>query len=1125
MNRLRFCKLALFAAGTAGILPGAPSPTPLNTPAPTFTQYCVSCHGKSATAGINLEQLTANPAVGDNFAKWQKVAAVLEEKRMPPAKMPQPTDAERSAAAQWVRASLRDYAQKHAGEPGGVTVRRLTSAEYGYSIHDLTGLDLKFESEFAADAVGGEGFANFGDVQFISDANLERYMESAKKIADHAIIGAGPLEFYEHPGKTGFELSAINRIKDIYANYGFRTVSGEGGAPLNLEKYGKALYVAWEFRNRAALGQPNATLTELAAKEGISARFAQHIWTVVNKPALGYPSSEAVARWRKLAPPTADKKATEIIARTGCEDIQKFITTWPSWLFARGDIAAGGQGDESPLIISDATLKGETSHPFTYALAGRAPGAAGRGPLPSGPIKIYLKVDAVNPNAMAQPVVIWRNAMVGTRAPAPKPQAPVSAGPDKAAVAATVAAARTVQLQNLKPLRELLSPEWAAKLNFGHSPDGTPMGPNDFATAGQGMFEISREAGGAGILQVNGEIGKDRDTVVRIIFSNREDGKVPGIPTRALLGDPQSPGFHTFRNGVMELVALLPPNAYAEPTPADKDPAPLPFDSTFNTPEHDEFVGRVKYRRQDRFIYEKMLDDATRVKLDQAWNDLYASFAYHDNYVDMLDKKFKLNLNIKHVSELNEARVAALPAEARQYIAPLYAEYLAVQRLERAARPRHVEDCLQFASMAWRRPLTDAEKENLRAFYTKARTGAEMDHDKAIRALLTRILISPAFLYRIEKPAETASSHPLSNWEMASRMSYFLWSSVPDTELRRAAGAGELSNPQHLEKQVKRMMADEKAQRFATEFFGQWLGFYRFDQFKGVDTTRFPEFTQEVKSAMYDESVSFFDYIVRKDRPVGEIMTADYTFLNKALAKHYGVTQEVKSTTEPEMVEGASAFHRGGVLRLGSVLTATSAPLRTSPVKRGDWVLRRILGTPTPPPPADAGSIPADDKLFAGLSLREKLAAHKRNATCAGCHTRIDPLGFPLEHFDPTGRWRDTYADGKAVDDTSATLDGTQIEGVDGLQKYLATQQKQVLRTLSRKLVGYSLGRTVLPSDEMLIDQLASSGGDATFSKLATAIVQSKQFRFRRDKDDPQPAEAKPQQLADRKKTEQAGAM
>ena len=289
----------------------------------------------------------------------------------------------------------------------------------------------------------------------------------------------------------------------------------------------------------------------------------------------------------------------------------------------------------------------------------------------------------------------------------------------------------------------------------------------------------------------------------------------------------------------------------------------------------------------------------------------------------------------------------------------------------------------------------------------------------------------------------------------------------------------------------------------ATEFFGQWLGFYQFDKFKGVYTSRFPEFTQEVKSSMYDEAVSFFEYVVRKDRPADELLTADYDFLNGPLAKYYGVAKEIKSKNQLEMVEGANAFHRGGLLRLGAILTATSAPLRTSPVRRGDWVLRRILGTAVPPPPADAGSIPADPKLFGGLSLRERLQVHKRNATCATCHVRIDPLGFPMEHFDSTGRWRENYDDGKTIDDYGDLTDNSRINGITGLLDYLETKQaEQVRRTLARKLVGYALGRTIQLSDQPLIEGLASAGGKAGMSALVGQIVTSKQFLNRAGADD-----------------------
>jgi hypothetical protein len=353
---------------------------------------------------------------------------------------------------------------------------------------------------------------------------------------------------------------------------------------------------------------------------------------------------------------------------------------------------------------------------------------------------------------------------------------------------------------------------------------------------------------------------------------------------------------------------------------------------------------------------------------------------------------------------------------------------------------------------------------------------------------------------------EAVSAKPLNNWDLASRMSFFLWSSIPDEELRRAAAAGELSNTELVQRQVKRMLADPKARRLSTEFFGQWLGFYHFDQFRGVDTGRFPEFTDEIKNSMYDEATSFFEHVIRKDRPVREILFADYGFLNQPLAKFYGVKKEVKSTGPVELVPDAGSFQRGGLLRLGAILTSTSAPLRTSPVKRGDWVLRRILGTPVPPPPADAGKLPADDKDFGNLSLREKLEAHKRNASCANCHVRIDPLGFPLEHYDSTGRWREKYPDGKPIDDSGVLSDQTQIAGVPGLLDYLKLKEDQVRRTLATKLLGYALGRTVQASDQLLIDRLVATGGNATFSQLAAEIVISKQFRNHLGREDAPPA-------------------
>lgn len=1075
-----------------------------------FEQYCVQCHGaSSAKAGINLEQMLGQNSIEKHFQSWEKVARVLEQKTMPPKAMPQPSDAERAESIAWITTEINSYAAKHDGEPGPVTVRRLTSGEYGYAIKDLTGLELNVGIDAATDSVGGEGFTNFGDVQFMQDANLERYLAAAKQVANHAVIGAGPIEFFSDPGKTGFELSAISRIRDIYTEHGFRTVSGEGGRPFGLEKYSKAFYAAWRFKHRATLGEKTATLAAIAAKEGISPQFAEHVYKVVNpapgaKP--GYPVSEVISRWQKLPETGAD----EASVRKACEEIQKFVVTWPSWLFARGDVAAGGAGDESPLEFSDRTLNVKSPHRFIYVRGG------GRIPPPAGPAKIYLNVQPANPSMAEKPLVIWRNLTVAFR-PIIRRQA-AKAGESVVASVEELAFAAALRKGILPPgartpLRELLAPAMAANLKFGTAPDGSELGPNDFASEGTLMIEIPMPEGKEPMalnLQVEAEIGKDRNQVARITISDRPDGQTRGVPTRALIGDMSSAGYKAFRNGVNEYARLLPPNSHGEPTPADRDPIPEPFDNEYNTPEHDEFVQKIKYIRDDKFFAENLVDAETRARLDHAWNDLFASFDYHNLYLRMLGRHYGVDLSKEDITQMDKARIAAFPAEMQKYVRPLRAHYDAVMAAQVAGRARHVGDCVDFAARAWRRPLTESEKQSLRAFYQRT-MAAEADHPKAIRALIARVLVAPQFLYRIEvasneaparaMPAgfapETPGVKPLTNWEMASRLSFFLWASIPDAELRRAAGAGELTEPEGIRKQVKRMLADPKARRLSAEFFGQWLGFYHFDQYRGVDTGRFPEFTDAVKQAMHDEAVSFFEYIVRNDRPVGELWEADYTFLNQTLAKFYGIDRQIASADKSERVAGANAFHRGGALRLGAVLTATSAPLRTSPVKRGDWILRRIIGTPVPPPPADAGSIPADDKQFGGLSLKQKLEQHKRNATCANCHTRIDPLGFSLERFDPTGRWRDKYGDGKPIEDSATLTDKTELAGVDGLLKYLQAKDGQVRKNLSQKLIGYALGRTVLASDLALVDRMVQAGTNAPFSSLIAEIAISKQFRTR----------------------------
>lgn len=1030
-----------------------------------FSRYCFDCHGKDlAEARINLEQMTAEADFGRAFKEWDKVSRMLRQGKMPPKDAPQPAAGQRLAAAEAIESGLAAYIAKNAGDPGPVVLRRLTSAEYGYTIQDLTGLNLKLQQHLIGDAAGGEGFTNVGGAQFLQDSSLERYLEAAKLVADHAVVGAGPLAFYGDPGQTGRELSAIHRIKEIYRQRGFRTAAGEGAIPFGLDLYPRAMIVAWQYRHRVALGLADLTLSELAMREGLSVRFCEHMNAVLSEPAKSFPLAAVVSAWQSLPPPD---RATAGEISTACERVTREMREWQKMLAA----TAGDEEEAAVLTAGDVQVR--SRHSFTTNINWE-PGA--------GEAKFELSVSSASGQPVPGALVIWRNARLRIRRADNRRGLPTPLGPH-------------------------LSAETRALVKLGQHPSGSKIGENDFVTRGEStapLVLVVPEGTLSARLDVEVELDFEHgaDAIVRCSINDTATaGKTAAAVGSAsvLLGNAASPQTREWQTGVAEFARLLPEVSHREAAPSDRDPIPLPFDNTYNLPERNHFHYAIKYHRDDAFLYEHILDDATRKRLDAAWTDLLTSFEYHDANLRFVNQKYKLNLPDKGIGELDPAVVAKLPAEPRAYLQKWQAEYAAMRAALQSAEPGHVEDVLRLAERAWRRPLAAAESRRLREFYNYLRRSAELDHTKALRTLVARILVAPAFLYRAEPGAAAVERTPLSDWELASRLSYFLWSSVPDEELRRAAAAGELRDPERVAQQARRMLKDEKARRLATEFFGQWLGFYQFDEFRGIDARRFPEFNDALKAAMYGEAIGFFEHIIREDRPPAEILTADYTFLNELLARHYGIEDPEIPAGQHVRVAHLGGQHRGGLLSLGAVLSVTSAPLRTSAVKRGDWVLRRVIGTPVPPPPADVGSIPAEESKAGELSVRERLERHRTDASCINCHSRIDPLGFALEQYDSLGRWRDAYQGGQPIDTAGVLSDGTKIADLAGLKEYLQSQRPQLERNLCGKLLAYALGRTELASDQPLIGEMGAGleqGGG--FSALVVRIVTSKQFRYRR---------------------------
>ncbi|WP_367872105.1 DUF1592 domain-containing protein [Luteolibacter sp. Populi] len=402
---------------------------------------------------------------------------------------------------------------------------------------------------------------------------------------------------------------------------------------------------------------------------------------------------------------------------------------------------------------------------------------------------------------------------------------------------------------------------------------------------------------------------------------------------------------------------------------------------------------------------------------------------------------------------------------------------------------------LTHASLAFRRRVTDEDLAPLLGAFNKRLAGGE-SYEDALRMPLQALLMHPSFLFRMEDDQAGKSDWKVDDFELATRLSYFLWASMPDRRLLKLADEGKLSEPATLRAETQRMIADPRAESLARHFAGQWLGFEELRENAEPDTKRFPTFTQSLRVAMYRESVEFFNHLVQANRPASELINSNYTFANAELAKHYGIggvsggQMQKVSLTDP---------NRGGVIGQASILTATSLPLRTSPVKRGKWILDTLLGTPPPPPPPDAGVLPGDDKSTAGLSFRETLEIHRKKASCAGCHAKIDPLGFGLENFDAIGRWRTVDANGEPID-SKATLPGDISFSTSAeLKKLLEGSDDLFLRNLARKMLGYSLGRPLEYYDEPVISELVGKlrKEDLKMQSLILSIVESQPFQNR----------------------------
>ena len=614
---------------------------------------------------------------------------------------------------------------------------------------------------------------------------------------------------------------------------------------------------------------------------------------------------------------------------------------------------------------------------------------------------------------------------------------------------------------------------------FGRSPDGVEVGPADLVVTAPSVLTMTLPASVAAgrELIVTGRLHKAAKGRGSVQLSL---GSTPPAVDRVVVGPPivvgaDSPGARRVARSVSEFQDLFPAAmCYYRLVPVD------------------EVITLVLFHREDEPLMRLMMTKDERQGLERDWKQLrfvsqdarkiHSTFDLFQGFASQVGK-------VKQFEPLRE---------------PIRKRALEFEKHLKATEPVQVEKLLDFAGTAWRRPLVAAERETLRTLYGQLRSQG-LSHDAAWRLLLARVLVSANFLYRVEKPVDGRVAQPVNDWELASRLSYFLWSSPPDGALRQAARSGQLQDPKVVAAQAVRMLDDRRIRGLATEFAAQWIGIRGFDSHDEKNEKLYPQFAK-LRGAMYEESVRFFEHVFRSDGRVLDLVDADYTFVNAELAKFYGLVGQGKpvGSQKPGVwwrVDGLKARGRGGVLGMASLLAKQSGASRTSPVLRGNWVVETMLGEKLPKPPAKVPDLPDSETDTNGLTVRQLVEKHRQVASCAVCHDRIDPFGFALESFDAIGRLRQKDLAGRPIDTRVALKDGTRFNGIGGLRNYLLTKRRdQFVKQFCRKLLGFALGRSVELSDEPLLQQIQKDlkANDYRLSVVVRAIVTSRQFRYHR---------------------------
>ena len=986
---------------------------------PLLVKTCGKCHGKEPKDNdLDITSLATAKAILAQPKMLADIAERLNEKDMPPKKAPQPSQAEREQLLGWVAAALDAEAAARAGDPGPVTLRRLSNTEYDNAVRDLTGVDMRptRAREFPTDSVGGEGFANVGDAMPVTPGLVERYHLAARDVAARAVLLPKGFRFSASPDRPAWAEEALKSLRSFHARQ-----AGPNGEPPLAAHLGATL----RHRDRLTSGGASA-IAAVAAEEKLNPTYLAALWAGLTGKTVSPVLDPIRGQWR-----AATTDPAPVLAAIKATQEQLFLGN-----YKKNAVIAVGNGfpawEDLRRVVARERVEGAAREPVFRLVA-----------LPVAP-------------AQPDTFVVWdRLRLEGGDGP-------------------------TLVLAEQPELRAAVE---ASGLKFGIHPQGRPVPKSALVTAAGAEVVIDLRKLPAPLLKsltlprflradVSLDEGSPETAAVQAFLIAATGGGGTGAEpvAKATPGDPRAaqivhPRVAAERaRPAAEFRALFPPAVLFEPI--------IPRDAQGSV---------FMYHREDEPLRRLLLDGAGRAELDRLWSEL--RFVSEDAFATPL----MYEGIVQYYRKPNDgARIMFFYIQS--FDEQIKREEKAFLAAQVAAEPGHLEALLAFAARAWRRPLDSDERAAIFASY-RADRAEGIQHDPAFRSALARVLSSPWFLYRVEKPATGPRWQPVSGDELATRLSFLLWDSIPDDELR--AKAARLHEPAVMEQQLRRMVKDARMRGLAEEFGARWLGVRDFVANHGRSLKHFPEFTPALRDTLAEEPVRFFEDLLVNDRPVADVIAADAVVVNDVLAKHYGIPGV--SGPEWRRIEKVSAYGRGGLLGFGAVLAKQSAAARTSPIKRGAW-MAQMLGERLPKVPPNVPPLPESPP--AGLSVREITERHRQDPACSGCHARIDPYGMTLERFDALGRFRPARE--LKPGDTRGTLrDGTEIDDFAGLRAYVAGPRREdVLRALAHKLTGYALGRAVKLSDRKLVDELTKTmAAGGRWSDALLVIVRSEQFR------------------------------